>query len=920
MYPTTWHVLCNLKEYGINPNRFDKLFRKHRHSLGERISSLDRIPIKPLDPGDLLGSIDSAFEMLSLKDVERTIPRPRSLCRVTEKVIPPEAVLEPQSGTEFSVSYAPDSIKTTNLKFLDDVSPNMYEVVSSMDETRMGEDTGDVSLGEFFARPVKIYEEEWGTGLALADSFDPWSLFFNNKRVVNRIANFNLLRSKLHLKVVLNGNGFQYGRAILSYNPIDALDSFAPSTLVDQDIVQLSQLPHLYLNPTTSQGGDMVLPFFYHLNNVKQATADYDQLGLCLLKSINVLKHANGASDKVTISIFAWAEDITLAVPTSLDNPQLIPQSGEVDEANMKGVISKPATAVANIAQMASTIPAIAPYAKATEMGARALAGVASAFGYSRPAVTKNPEPFRNFPTSSLALTNVPDNAQKLTVDDKQELTIDPNVSGVASGDVLDIKSIAGRESYLATFDWAVGTAPDTLLWNNRVTPVIWNESGTPTAYHLPACAMAALPFTYWTGTMNFRFQVVASNYHKGRLRISYDPNFFDAQTEFNVNYSHIVDIAEKVDFTVSVTNGQDVSLIDHHYPGIQSMTETWSTTRYTAKEEGNGVLQVTVLNELTVPNSVANNDIQINVFVSAGDDFQVFVPDDYYQYMTLTPQSGEVDMGVADANPLDSEPMHTESEVQDLNGQQIITDKLNLVYTGEKITSFRTMLKRYNLHTTVAADSGFSQIISMGMNSYPYLRGDVNGAIHTTSTLAPYNYCNTVLIHWITMAFAGWRGSIRWKVLPLYEWETLNGQCERGGIRQGAQYYFSVASPPATSSESTVAYNSVARIGTTPINDRPLAGKMGMAYANGTVNPCMEIEAPFYSPARFVPGRVQNWTGDVTQTRYNECLDFRIFCESFTADESVLAFYCATGEDFQTFFFKGLPRMYYSGTPPLPS
>ena len=329
-----------------------------------------------------------------------------------------------------------------------------------------------------------------------------------------------------------------------------------------------------------------MLPFFYHFNSVRQPSSLYSELGECYLKSINALKHANGASDKVTITIFAWAEDITLAVPTSENNTLLIPQSGEIDEANEKGVVSGPATAVANAASALSNVPVIGKYAKATEMPLRLIAGAAKSLGYCRPAVTKNPEPFRNTAISSLAVTNVPDTAQKVTVDEKQELTLDPDISGLSENDSLDIKNIAGRESYLTTFNWTVGTAPDTLLWNARVDPVTWSQVGTPTSYHFPACAMAALPFKYWSGTMKFRFQVVASNYHKGRLRIAYDPNFFDASPEYNVNYMLIVDIAEKNDFTVSITNGQNVTLIDHHLPGADSATQLYSSTRYTTKEE----------------------------------------------------------------------------------------------------------------------------------------------------------------------------------------------------------------------------------------------------------------------------------------------------------------------------------------------
>ncbi|APG78056.1 hypothetical protein 2 [Wenzhou picorna-like virus 7] len=827
-----------------------------------------------------------------------------------------------QSGEERVISMTNNELKTSNLKFSDEQMLNAYSVQPSEDVTRKSEDTSDVQLSDFFKRPVKIREYEWGTGTTLSQIFDPWELFFNNKRVSNRISNFNLMRSRLYVRAVLNGNGFQYGRAILAYNAMDAYDSFRPTSIVTQDITQLSQLPHVYLNPTTSQGGEMVLPFFYHFNSVKQPDTDYNELGQCYLESINALKHANGATDKVTISIFAWAEDITLAVPTSKDSSALIPQSGEeVDEANLKGVVSGPASAIGKAASSLKDVPVIGKYAIATSMIAGTTAKVAKALGYCRPPVNKNPEPFRNFPTSSLALTSVPDNAQKLTVDDKQELTIDPGISGISSGDVLSIASIASRESYLTQFTWAVGAAPETLLWNARVSPVTWAETGS--AYHFPACCMAALPFEYWRGTMNFRFQVVASNYHKGRLRIAYDPNFFDVSPEYNVNYMHIIDIAENNDFTISVSNGQRVSLIDHHKPGLDSSTQLYSSTRYTNEEEGNGVLQVSVLNELTVPNSVINNDIEINVFVSMGDDFEVFVPDDHFQHFVFKPQSGEeieFQSGeeAVDSSKLDSKPI--EDDIVPVNGTMDTPAELNLVYTGESIKSFRTMLKRYNLHYGISPLDTFHNVLKLKQNAFPFLRGNVAGAVHTTAALAPYNYCNTLLLHWITNAFSGWRGSLRWKFLPRGGWEHITSTLERYHSVNNDQYEFVIATPSAPVTQSQAAAGTVAVQTSDPTsNNVPLQGKTGMVYANSKVNPCLEVEVPFYSQARFVPGRVENWTSTLgVWDRVNESFVYKAWGNSLEGESSYIDLYCAAGEDYQVYFFKGLPRMYYEASPPV--
>jgi hypothetical protein len=300
-------------------------------------------------------------------------------------------------------------------------------------------------------------------------------------------------------------------------------------------------------------------------------------------------------------------------------------EESEIDEANKKGMISGPATAVAKMSNALSVVPAIKPYALATATVAENVAKVAKQFGYCRPPETKNPSPMRVFPTSSLAVTNVPDTAAKLSVDDKQELSIDPRIAGLGASDPMAIKEIAKRESYLTKFEWAQNTTPETLLWNARISPVTWAESSlSPKSFHFPACAMAAMPFKYWTGSMKFRFQVVCSAFHKGRLKIVYDPNYFGAMSggrfsEYNVNYTEVIDIADTQDFTIEIGNGQPYTLLERHTPCVDSVTQLYSLAPYTSKEAGNGVLGVFIVNELTTPNSDTPNNIEVNVFVSMG-------------------------------------------------------------------------------------------------------------------------------------------------------------------------------------------------------------------------------------------------------------------------------------------------------------
>jgi hypothetical protein len=900
--------LSDLRKYKINPNRFDKLWYKHRWELGKTVSSFDGVEIPPKRINERL--VNQVMEILECQSGETTADN--SLFKVG-------------SASTYE-----------NVQFSDQHDPYMYDVISDMDPTRSMQDADDASLANFFSRPIKISEQEWSTSVNLNYDIDPWSLYFDNPRVANRLTNYNLLKANLKVKIVINGNGFQYGRMLVSYLPFDVYDTLSSNAaLVREDLVQASQQPHVFLNPTVSTGGELKLPMFNYQNYIEIPESQWSEMGRLYFRTLNTLKHSNGATDVVTVTTFAWAEDVSMSVLTSVDQDTLSPQSGEIEEANTKGMISGPATSVAKFAAYLKGVPYIGPFATATEIGAGAVAGMAKIFGYSRPPITKAPEPLRPTPISSLALTNVPDNAQKVTVDDKQELSIDPRISGIGPADPLNIREIAKRESYLTTFSWNIGTAPDTLLWNARVDPCTWAENiGPPLSYHLPACCMAALPFQFWKGSMKFRFQIVCSSFHKGRLKIVYDPLFIANSnylgfSEYNTNYLKIVDIAEETDFTIEVGCGQERNFLNHAKPGQDSVTTLYSTTRYASKEAfGNGVLGIFVVNELTTPNSTISNDIEINVFVSMGDDFEVAVPDDYFQHFVLKPQSGELlepqsGQVVPESQNTDEPDAPQQSQTCIVGMPPVEDSNLNKVFIGESITTFRTILKRYMLWNAIGKLDTISTVASGRFPAFPYLRGNVSGAVDQTALLASYNYCNTVHLHWVRAAFSGSRGSIRYKLVP-------RGRQDRGDrIEVARSPWFPAITTYKSVTDVMPSFSTIDGVrraimskweaGTAeyiPLRKQPLPGFRGMVLTSNQVNGILEFEMPYYSSYRFTPGKPEDYT---TIGLFEGAWDYRAWFngEGAATNTSAVDIYVSAGEDFQTYFFTGLPRMYYEVNPP---
>lgn len=823
--------------------------------------------------------------------------------------------------------------------FSDQTAAWVYEVPSEPDSTFGMTDTADATLDNFFLRPVRVSAVSWEVGTPLYEYLDVWTSYFTNKRVLNRLNNYNLVRAKLHVRIMLNGNGFYFGRVLASYlpRPTEIADIPLPRALYPEDMVGMSQRPHVMLDPTTSQGGEFVLPFFHRLNNLSVPKDEWAQMGVIILKDLNPLYHANAATEPITITTYVWAEGIELAIPTSTGSGAIVPQMG--DEYGLKPV-SSAANTVARAAGSLVQVPGIAPYAKATQEAAKAVSNVASIFGYSRPP-TLDP-PITNMPQylGNLANTNVPESHTKLTMDCKQEVTVDPRVTGLAGIDEMSILSIAKRESFLTTVPWQTARPLDSVLGSFVVGPMAFlRSSGIPESQenHLTPICFAALPFKYWRGSIRFRFQVVASNFHKGRLRIVYDPYILQSASvvETNVNYSYIVDIAEERDFTLSFGWGQEVAwrrttpLPSVTYPS--GVLDTIITSTPDALGS-NGCLSIAVVNELTVPNDSCPDNVAINVFISAGDDFEVCVPECSnlaqlsYSRLPATPTLAEpIDEKVFEpqmGETADASDQANESIPQSVVDSQTLSVPIPLrdhsldVYFGDPVVSFRQCLKRYEFvgASTVetsgtAAQAASKKFAYFTFPTIPLFRGFTNGGIHraihtTVGTSTSYNFTKFTLLNYLLPAFAGRRGGIRWKYHLVGA--TIN----------------STSAMIVSDSQSGAGYGSgweQIAVGTSTPPQPSRRAAQWLTYwphtwcaSHATMleqNPALEVEFPYYSAARFAPTRRLDYA-----TAGNPAIPYhtvRIASTFGSAEVPALLSYVSVAEDFNLFFFCGVPILY---------
>lgn len=828
----------------------------------------------------------------------------------------------PQSGTvERSTMQSDANVKAEVTTFSDANAGFTQDMDTQPDATFDAVATSDTSLTGFLSRPVLIARYSWPVGQDIDETFAPWSLFYDNSVVRDKLRNYALLRSKLRTKILVNGTAFHYGRALVSWLPLASPgENLEPSTYVASDLVRLSQRPHHFIDPSNNEGGCMCLPFFFPKNYLDVVGRDWRRMGSMNIKSFVPLQHANGGDDPVTISVYAWAEDISLTMPTAHDiqpvptalttGKVFTPQSG--DEYG-QGVISKPATTVAHVAGMLTEAPFIGPYARATELAANAVGKIAAMFGFSRPPIVSDIVQVKPFVGGNLANTDAPDAVQKLSLDSKQELTVDPRVTGLAGADELGMVSFMQRESYIDTFTWSPSNASETLLWNARVTPVNYRvDSGR---YFLTPAALALQYFEEWKGSVRYRFQIVKSNFHKGRLYIRYDPVSNLANSGYNNAYNRIIDIEELSDFEIVVGWGQsrplrEVDLLDP--PQL-----LYDTTRFAAETGSsvwNGVLEVGVLNTLTSP--ATDSTISINVFVSTCDDLKFGKPSfsgptnlTYIEPIVptppptsalrgyFTPQSGE---SIVATENQPSEAVDTMTIAKE--GEQ--TDPFYHVFFGETIPSIRTLMKRYYYEKSFVLQriDDTTSYWRLRATNVPIAPGwDPDGLdVSEVDGSTPLMLAGQSPVILFGSCFAGWRGGTRKKYM----------------LEQNAENHMITVSrrEPGT---NVVTLETLSSIVTPAYIQKNITQKRaefncgGSAVTLSEQNNTIEVELPFYSNTRFQEPRTTRFGSDNHEVTV--ILSPPLGATIDTGSDLVLNSYTSIGEDFNLFFFSGVPPLYYN-------
>lgn len=427
--------------------------------------------------------------------------------------------------------------------------------------------------------------------------------------IVNTITNapfssFMFWRGDVELHFQVTGTPFHQGMLAAVFVPLTN-DSYTTSNILS-NFSSLSVNQVCYLFPNTNTSAIMNIPY----NSVQQyldlsdnsAASNNNTLGYVYIVVFNRLELASTASDTCTVSLFSKFVNNRFKVPRQ-SSPIVLsafPQSGVlrfVKKLMPKHIVKD---------LIDTSVDTASTYAKST------ITGLIS--NLDKP-TDANMTRVVNSGLGRLNFSEGIEPIDKMTyAADSLPLTTDETFA--TNLDEMSMSHLKQKYSYLGTFD---------VTTTNQVGDVVASFPLNPNPNTLlqqannivPLLSYIASPFQYWTGSLNYKFVVVATSLQTCKMfaAISYgsytnptsvSPSVITSQygEAFEINQG-----SNQIEITVPYNSTTPVKHIPNGW--APSSTDTL------------GMMNIIVLNKLVAPNNTPTT-IHINVFISGGPDFNL--------------------------------------------------------------------------------------------------------------------------------------------------------------------------------------------------------------------------------------------------------------------------------------------------------
>lgn len=508
------------------------------------------------------------------------------------------------------------------------------------------------------------------------------------------------IRATVVLKIQFNAERFMQGRYILAFMPLVSTNTATGYENSSQKALQLtynkttvSQLPHVEFDLNCDTEATLEIPYVspYSHYSIKDHIGE---VGSYFLYPYSPLKIGTAGGTICQWTLWASLKDVELVAPTlpqmavgkgRMRPVAMVKKRGTVTESEQTqlgiGPIESVLNKVSRAADVVAQIPVISLVASQVKWASDIVSRAAHIFGWAKPLdldhacrMYHNYAPFwGNVDTVDMGLP--------LSMVSTNSLEVLPGFAGTDI-DETGIDFVKTIPAYMTEFTWAKTNITEDVLYTTQLNPTlftnVYTDAGGTILVQTPLSFLGNM-FRYYKGSIRLTFKVVKTEFHSGRLLLSYSP----AQTNVTGSIS-IADTTYLHREILDVRMGSEFSFVIP-YASVQTYRET--TQSY-------GRLQINVLNELVCPDTVSPS-VQVLVEVSAAPDMEFAFPvmPKLAPYIPITIQSDFSDI------PLDYQMDAGNSCVIDegiLSNGAMFDDHLSgaRFCVGEKLMSLMQLLK----------------------------------------------------------------------------------------------------------------------------------------------------------------------------------------------------------------------------------
>ncbi|AYW51545.1 structural polyprotein, partial [Myrmica scabrinodis virus 2] len=460
----------------------------------------------------------------------------------------------------------------------------------------------------------------------------PTGLFQSHPMIARKLDGFTSFRATCVLKLQVNSQPFQCGRLLMAASPVPGLLGNR-NRFIFSHVSNAQNLNHVQMDIAKDTEVELRIPFIspYNSFDLIDGKFDWAEVRILVYSPLNAV-----AATCLQCLVYGHFEDIEMGAPTSgsVKQQSRMPSARAIDETKKKEARGGFTGA---LAQLGSSV---------INGGAKL---AIAAMGWSKPILASPSQVVLERPTEGFNYMDGVDQSIVLGMTGSNAIEPIPGLVGTAIDETAfnTLKRIPQMVSAF-TYSDKIITCENTdrnpvMLWQCAVSP----SCNVPACYYLIPQADSTTgvvnpyqlswkqpttlnyitaPFLYWTGSLVYTFKFIKTDFHSGRVEISYHPFVNTVATDrFDYVYRTVVDLRKnsEVSVTIPYIAAQPWKRISTWLDPINPDPPAPGRL----KDVICGMLYVRALTPLICATSIISPNIEVCVEMRAGDDFEVSGP-----------------------------------------------------------------------------------------------------------------------------------------------------------------------------------------------------------------------------------------------------------------------------------------------------